>query len=125
MVTLLGSHRTVVVAALVLIENLPFGFWRAGLKKFSPRWFVAVHAPVPIAIGLRLLVGVGWRLSTLPLFVGSFFAGQLVGGRLRTGWRSRSVTSGSPANGAPDGNRIEEVYPEMGGRSVDVGKLLG
>lgn len=102
MVTLLGSHRTLVVAALVLIENLPFGFWRAGLKKFSPRWFVAVHAPVPIAIGLRLLVGVGWRLSTLPLFVGSFFAGQLVGGRLRTGWRSRSAATRSFPDHPPD-----------------------
>lgn len=125
MVTLLGSHRTLVVAALVLIENLPFGFWRAGLKKFSPRWFVAVHAPVPIAIGLRLLVGVGWRLSTLPLFVGSFFAGQLVGGRLRTGWRSRSVTSVPPTNDAPDGKPVEELHPDTDGRSVDVGKLLG
>lgn len=125
MVTLIGSHRTLVAAVLVLIENLPFGFWRAGLKKFTPRWFVAVHAPIPIAIGLRLLMSVGWRLSTMPLFVGSFFAGQLVGGRLRIGWRSRSVTSVPPTDGAPDRNRIEELRPEIGDRSVDVGKLLG
>jgi len=98
MVTLIGAHRTVVVAALVLIENLPFGFWRAGLKKFTPRWFVAVHAPVPIAIGLRLLVGVGWRLGTLPLFVGSFFAGQLLGGRLRLGWQRRLAGTRSATN---------------------------
>ena len=41
------------VAAAVLLINLPFGFWRAGVRKFSPAWFVAVHAPVPLAVGLR------------------------------------------------------------------------
>jgi hypothetical protein len=71
------------VAVLILLLNLPFGFWRAGVRKFSPAWFVAVHAPVPLAIGLRLASGLGWRLGTLPLFVGAFFAGQFLGGRLR------------------------------------------
>ena len=71
------------VALLILLLNLPFGFWRAGVRKFSPAWFVAVHAPVPLAIGLRLASGLGWRLSTLPVFVGAFFAGQFLGGRLR------------------------------------------
>jgi hypothetical protein len=72
-----------IVALLILLLNVPFGFWRAGVRKFSPAWFVAVHAPVPLAIGLRLASGLGWRLSALPLFVGAFFAGQFLGGRLR------------------------------------------
>jgi hypothetical protein len=90
MVTMVGSHRAVVVALLIMIENLPFGFWRAGLRKLSLPWFVAVHAPVPVAIGLRIVAGLGWRLSTMPLFVGSYFAGQFVGGRLRASWQARS-----------------------------------
>ncbi len=90
MTTMVGSHRAVIVAILILIENLPFGFWRAGLRKLSLPWFVAVHAPVPIAIGMRMAVGLGWRLSTLPLFVGSYAAGQFVGGRLRATWQRRS-----------------------------------
>jgi hypothetical protein len=73
------------VALLILLLNVPFGMWRAGVRKFSPAWFVAVHAPVPLAIGLRLASGLGWRLSTLPLFVGAFFAGQYLGGRFRQG----------------------------------------
>ena len=72
------------VAILVLVMNLPFGFWRAGLKRFTLPWFVAVHAPVPLVIGLRVLTGLGWRLSTLPLLVGAFFAGQFLGGRFRS-----------------------------------------
>jgi hypothetical protein len=77
------SSRIALVALLILLLNLPFGFWRAGVRKFSPAWFVSVHAPVPLAIGLRLSSGLGWRPATLPLFVGAFFAGQFLGGWLR------------------------------------------
>jgi hypothetical protein len=72
------------VASATLVLNLPFGFWRAGVRKFSPSWFLAVHAPVPLIVGLRLAAGLGWRLSTFPVLVGAFFGGQLLGGRLRS-----------------------------------------
>jgi hypothetical protein len=75
--------RLGLVALGILAVNLPFGFWRAGLRKLSPRWFVAVHAPVPLAIALRWYTGLPFRLATLPLFVVAFFGGQFLGGRLR------------------------------------------
>ena len=71
------------VAVAVLLLNLPFGFWRAGLRRFSLPWFVAVHAPVPLVVGLRLFAGLGWRLFTLSVLVGAFFAGQFLGGMSR------------------------------------------
>jgi hypothetical protein len=77
------------VAIAVLLLNLPFGFWRAGLRRFSLPWFVAVHAPVPLVVGLRLLAGLGWRLSTLSVLVGAFFAGQFLGGMSRRCWRRK------------------------------------
>ncbi len=77
------------VAALILVLNLPFGFWRAGLRKLSAPWFVAVHAPVPLAIGLRFASGLGFQWRSLPLFLAAFFGGQWLGGRLRA-WRGRS-----------------------------------
>jgi hypothetical protein len=67
----------------VLALNVPFGYWRAGLRKFSAPWFVAIHAPIPVAVALRFAAGVPFRLSTLPLFVAAYFAGQWIGGRLR------------------------------------------
>jgi len=67
----------------VLAVNVPFGFWREGVKKFSLRWFLAVHAPVPIVVALRLALGLGWRPSTFLLLVTAYFGGQFVGGRLR------------------------------------------
>jgi hypothetical protein len=72
-----------VSVAGVLVLNVPFGFWRAGTKRFTLPWFLAIHVPVPLAVGLRLSAGVGWRLGTLPLFVGAFVVGQFLGGRLR------------------------------------------
>jgi hypothetical protein len=75
------------VAAGVLLLNLPFGFWRAGVRKFSLRWVLAVHAPVPMVIALRILSGLGWRLETFPVMVGAFFTGQFLGGRLRSWWK--------------------------------------
>ena len=63
--------------------NIPFGYWRAGSRKFSAAWFVAVHAPVILSIGLRLWLGIPFRLVTLPLFVLAFIGGQWTGARLR------------------------------------------
>ena len=71
------------VAAAVLVLNLPFGFWRASVTRFSRQWFLAVHIPVPFVIALRLLSGLGFQLATFPVMVGAFFAGQLAGGAVR------------------------------------------
>lgn len=76
-------HGPWMVAGLIFLVNLPFGYWRAGVKKFSPSWFGAVHVPVVLAIAIRLLAGLGFRLVLLPMFVGAFFFGQLAGGRVR------------------------------------------
>lgn len=70
-------------AAAIVAVNLPFGYWRAGLRKFSAGWFVAIHAPVPLVIALRWMVGLPFRWETLPLFVAAFFTGQWLGARLR------------------------------------------
>jgi hypothetical protein len=70
------------VPAVVLI-NLPFGYWRRGVRKFSPAWFLAVHAPIPLIAGLRVLSGVGWQPVTFPVMVGAYLAGQYLGGKLR------------------------------------------
>jgi glycosyltransferase A (GT-A) superfamily protein (DUF2064 family) len=67
----------------VLLVNLPFGYWRAGVRKFSPAWFAAVHLSIPLVAAVRLLSGLGWRMATLPLFLIAYGAGQYLGGRIR------------------------------------------
>jgi hypothetical protein len=69
------------LAAVVL--SVPFGYWRAGVPKFTAPWFVAVHGSVPLVIGVRLLMGLSWQLATVPLLVGAVCTGQFLGGCLR------------------------------------------
>jgi hypothetical protein len=70
-------------AAVVVTVNLPFGYWRGGARKFSPRWLVAVHAPVPLVVALRVLSGLRWSVATMAVMIGASVLGQLSGGRLR------------------------------------------
>jgi hypothetical protein len=72
-----------VAATAVFLLNLPFGYWRAGLGKFSAAWFVAIHAPVPLVVALRWGLGLPFSWSTLPWFVAAYFGGQWAGARLR------------------------------------------
>lgn len=72
-----------VVAAIVFALNLPFGYWRAGSRRFSLAWLAAIHAPVPAVVALRLVSGLGWHWVTYPVLIGAFAAGQFSGGRLR------------------------------------------
>jgi hypothetical protein len=77
------SLAYLVALAATFALNLPFGYWRAGVRKFSPQWFVAVHAVVPLVIALRLALGLPFRWSMFPLFVAAYFGGQFAGSRLR------------------------------------------
>jgi hypothetical protein len=83
-------HSIWAVAAAVLFVNLPFGYWRAGEKRMTIPWFVAIHAPVPLVVGLRITLGMGWQLATFPVMVGAFFTGQFLGGRVRLWWKERA-----------------------------------
>jgi hypothetical protein len=78
----MNSSLWLVALAVVLI-NLPFGFWRQGTRKFSPMWFVAVHAPIPAVVALRIVSGLGFNPVTFPVIVGAYFAGQYFGGIIR------------------------------------------
>ncbi len=72
----------VLLSAIVLI-NLPFGYWREGVRKFSPAWFVAVHAAVPVIVVMRMVLDIEWRLVSLPFMVAAYFGGQTIGARMR------------------------------------------
>ncbi len=72
------------VALLVFIINIPFGYWRANVRKFSLQWILAIHLPVPLVVTLRIYANLGWAFTTFPVLVGSFFLGQFVGGRLHS-----------------------------------------
>ncbi len=74
--------RLWVVAAVVFVLNMPFGYWRANCVKFSRQWFLAVHLPVPAIIALRIFASLGWHFITFPVLIGAFFVGQMTGSSL-------------------------------------------
>jgi hypothetical protein len=59
--------------------NIPFGYWRANVKKFSLQWVLAIHIPVPIIVALRLTTGLGFAWYTYVFMVSAFFFGQKLG----------------------------------------------
>jgi hypothetical protein len=65
---------------IVFLLNLPFGYMRSKSAKFSRRWMMAIHLPVPFVFLLRMLSGLNW--TVIPLLVLSDIAGQIVGGKL-------------------------------------------
>jgi hypothetical protein len=77
------------IAVLVFLLNIPFGYWRASVRKFSWQWALAIHLLVPIVIALRIFSGLGWQLLSFPVLVGAFFLGQFCGGKLAGLFRGR------------------------------------
>lgn len=69
----------VLIAVLVFFINIPFGVWRKTQRKFSLYWFIAIHLPVLISIGLRYLTHIEFKWGYLIIFISVFFAGQTFG----------------------------------------------
>lgn len=70
-----------IVTILVFVLNIPFGFWRASVKKFSWKWFLAVHLPIPFVVLLRFGFGLGFQFYTYPFLIAGFFIGQMIGAK--------------------------------------------
>ena len=76
--------KLIEAAVLILFLNLPFGYWRDNVKKFSLQWILAIHVPVPVVIALRFILGLGFAFITYPVLVGAFFLGQFIGAKIHT-----------------------------------------
>jgi hypothetical protein len=71
------------IAPLVFVINLPFGYWRASMKKFSPLWFLAVLLSALVIIALFIFLAMRWKPLSAPVLVAALFLGHVVGGRVR------------------------------------------
>ena len=75
--------RDLMFILFIFLLNIPFGYWRKGVRKFSFSWVLAIHVPVLIIIAGRLMFHMPYHLVTLPLNIGAFFLGQYLGGKLK------------------------------------------
>jgi len=69
----------ILVSGIVYVINIPFGYWRKSVRRFSLYWFLAIHIPVIISILLRYLWNIDFKWEYLILFIFMFFAGQFTG----------------------------------------------
>jgi hypothetical protein len=59
--------------------NLPFGYWRSNVRKFSFQWILAIHIPVIAIILNRIFGNLGFAWYTFIFSVSAFIVGQLLG----------------------------------------------
>jgi len=77
------SNKFYAVAALfafTLLLNLPFGYARVRVRKYSFRWFLYIHAPIPFIFVARTLSHI--QIIYIPIFVVAAVIGQILGGKL-------------------------------------------
>jgi hypothetical protein len=74
--------KLILITILVFLLNIPFGYWRANVKRFSTQWFLAIHIPVPFIVAMRILSGVGFGWETYLFMVAGYFLGQQFGSML-------------------------------------------
>ena len=67
--------------ALAIGVNIPLGYLRQAVEKFSFAWYFYIHISIPLIIYLRVKSGYSWKF--IPLTLGGAFLGQIIGGRIR------------------------------------------
>jgi len=72
----------ILLTVFVFVINIPFGYWRANVRKFSLQFLLAIHFPILFIVAFRILSGSGFEILTFLFTVPTFFLGQLAGSRL-------------------------------------------
>ena len=96
--------------------NVPFGAWREHTKKFSPEWFLAVHATIPLIAPLRKAVLMPqWAIA---FTIASAIAGQTAGSRLERARLARQSSKEPSANELQHGSSRSVGHSILNPRSV-------
>jgi hypothetical protein len=74
--------RLFLVAISIIVLNVPFGYWRTNVKKFSLQWILAIHLPIPVIIAERIFSGIGFSSVSYPVLIVAFIVGQLASQRI-------------------------------------------
>jgi hypothetical protein len=86
------------VALAAIALNLPFGAWRTTVQRYSWRWFLAIHLPIPFIFLMRRASGLSWHW--VPLMFACALVGQLAGSWLYVRLPRRDARQ-APPDGRP------------------------
>lgn len=75
------TYKLLALNIFVGFLNIPFGWYRHNTEKFSFKWMLSLHAPIPLVFVLRRALGLG--TGAIPFLVLFDILGQIGGSRLR------------------------------------------
>ncbi|KAD2804894.1 hypothetical protein R6Q59_029747 [Mikania micrantha] len=98
--------KVLVIGAMGMAANVPLGIWREHTEKFSPSWFVAVHAAVPFIAMLRKSVLM--PKSAMAFTIAASVLGQVIGSRAER-YRLKAKVGSNHQAGVTGGHCGESV----------------
>ncbi|MDR1053207.1 MAG: hypothetical protein LBL39_03440 [Planctomycetaceae bacterium] len=69
-----------VISVFALVTNVFLGTWRVRYRRFTLKWWLLIHASIPLIFFLRI-----WLQSPtiyIPIFISFAIAGQLIGSQI-------------------------------------------
>ncbi|KAI3705554.1 hypothetical protein L1987_75793 [Smallanthus sonchifolius] len=85
--------KILAIGVLGMAANVPLGAWREHTEKFSPSWFVAVHAAVPFIAMLRKSVLM--PKTAMAFTIAASVLGQVIGSRAER-YRLKAIVARPP-----------------------------
>jgi len=82
-------EKLLIVALITLALNIPFGWLRHKTEKFSKKWFLYIHLPIPFIVLCRILMGISIKFA--PALIATAVAGQFTGSSLRRKMEGETV----------------------------------
>lgn len=73
-------YAVLILLGFTLLINLPFGYARAKTRRYSFRWFLYIHVPIPIIFIARTISHIEFKY--IPLLALAAIIGQIVGDKL-------------------------------------------
>lgn len=70
-----------VIFMFTLLINLPFGYMRGRSRKYSIKWILYIHLPVPFVFLARVMAQI--ELKYVPFFLVAAVMGQFIGGKVK------------------------------------------
>ena len=76
------SNIKIIIGIFVFtfVLNLFFGYFRGKQKRFSFKWFLYIHLPIPLVAFARVFTNLDYRY--IPIFLFAAVVGQIIGARL-------------------------------------------
>ncbi|KAL8231929.1 hypothetical protein R6Q57_001707 [Mikania cordata] len=85
--------KILAIGVLGMAANVPLGIWREHTEKFSPSWFIAVHAAVPFIAMLRKSVLM--PKHAMAFTIAASVLGQVIGSRAER-YRLKAIAARPP-----------------------------